>query len=119
MDLQKIYNRLLMMTGEEENQELLLTLCSAAAADIRRKVRDGCDQQEERLNAAAAGLAYYMLALIKYGGEGTASFKAGDITVTRKGEAAIRLAEQVRDTYYQLAADLLEDTDFLFRKVTA
>lgn len=119
MDIQKVYNRLLLMVGEGEDQELLLTLCSSAVREIKQKARDGCPPGDERLNAAAAGLAYYMLALTRYGGDDAGTFKAGDVTVSRDAAGAIRLARQVRDSYYELAADLLKDNGFFFGQVTA
>lgn len=119
MNIHSVYNRLLLMTGEDEDQELLLTLCSCAAREIKEKMRDDCPPEDERLTAAAAGLAYYMLALTKYGGDDAGSFKAGDITLSRDRAGAISLAQQVRDSYYRLAAGLLKDDGFFFGQVTA
>lgn len=121
MDTQKVYHKLQMMAGEgQEAQELLLMICSSAVKEIRAKVRNKDCINDERLTAAAAGLAYYMLTLLRCGNsDNMESFKAGDVSVTRNVKTSLELAAQVRDSYLELAADLLCDSGFAFRKVTA
>lgn len=121
MDIQRVYHRLRMMAGEgQEAEELLLMICSSAGKEIRNKVKNEQSMNDERLIAAAAGLAYYMLTLLRCGREdSTESFRAGDVSVTRNVKASLELAAKVRDSYLELAADLLNDGGFAFRKVTA
>ena len=101
MDTQKVYHKLQMMAGEgQEAQELLLMICSSAVKEIR--------------------LAYYMLTLLRCGSsDNMDSFKAGDVSVTRNVKTSLELAAQVRDSYMELASDLLCDSGFDFRRVTA
>ncbi len=121
MDTQKVYHKLQMMAGEgQEAQELLLMICSSAVKEIRGKIKNKECLNDERLTAAAAGLAYYMLTLLRCGSsDNMDSFKAGDVSVTRNVKTSIELAAQVRDSYMELASDLLCDSGFAFRRVTA
>lgn len=120
-ELQRVYNRLVLLLGDfDGEQELLFTLCSAALSEIKNRLRRREDEDDERLTAAAAGIAYYKLALIRSAREeGAVSFKAGDVTVNKNSRASLEGARVIRDEALHAAAGLLKDEAFLFRRVEA
>lgn len=115
-----VLNRLRqLVTLDEQGAENALPLCGLCLKEIKGRLREGADENDPRLAQAAAGLAYYRIALRNAAdGEGATSFKAGDVTVTRSPAAALQLAVAVRDEAIADAADLLTDRDFIFRQVS-
>lgn len=120
MNPQDILDRLALMAGlSDEEAAALLPLCGEAAADLRRALRPGVNEQTQsgRLTAAAAALAYYRYTLFRAPGGGWESFTAGDISVRQDGKTAVLLTKQVWLDAQSAVADLLEDDGFCFRQV--
>ncbi len=116
-----VLNRLRqLVTLDEQGAENALPLCGLCLEEIKGRLKEGADENDFRLAQAAAGLAFYRLALRNAAdGQGTTSFKAGDVTVTHSPAASIQLAVCVRDEAIAAAADLLTDRDFIFRQVSS
>lgn len=114
-----VLNRLRqLVTLDEQGAENALPLCGLCLDEIKSRLRDGADENDIRVAQAAAGLAYYRLALRQAAdGSNTTSFKAGDVTVTRSPGALLELATVVRDEALAQAAEIIDDKDFLFRQV--
>ncbi len=106
------------MTLDEKEAENALPLCSLCLNEIKKRLREGADENDSRIASAAAALAFYRIAIRNaVDSQGTTSFKAGDVTVSRTPAAAVELAVAVRDEAFAAAADLIEDSSFVFRQV--
>jgi hypothetical protein len=106
-----------MASIDEEGTAFGLSLCVTSLEEIRARLRDGADENDARVARAAAGIAFYKLALKRISEDGTASFKAGDVSVTQNPAALLAIAAKVRDEALAAAAPLLKDELFLFRKI--
>ena len=107
----------LLPVSDDERDELL-SLCRTAVETILPRLKESADPDDPRLLQAAAGVAYYSYMLRKSAADADmAYFKAGDVTVRRMGDAAVKRAESVRDALMLPALTLLQDEQFLFRSV--
>lgn len=94
---------------------LLLPVCLLCLEEIRGRLRDAKDENDARVSAAAAGLAFYRLALKRITEDGAAiSFKAGDVQITGSPAELLAAAAKVRDESLAAAAPLLRDDLFFF-----
>ena len=106
----------LMARLDDEGARGALAHCAAAMAQLLPRLKPGYAPDDPRLDRAAAAQALCMMLL--RGGEdndGVESFKAGDITVTKKqGSAKDRMAaaQKERDAAMADIAELLRDTGF-------
>ena len=107
-----------LVTLDSKGAENALPLCELCLSEVTGRLRSPNDANDVRLARAAAGLAFYRLALRQLAdGNGATTFKAGDVTVSRSPAATLAFAERVRDEGLAQAAALLADADFLFRQV--
>ena len=107
-----------LVTLDSKGAANALPLCEISLNEVISRLRTPDDANDLRVAKAAAGLAFYRFALRQLAdGNGATSFKAGDVTVSRSPAAPLDFAERVRDESLAQAADLLADTDFLFRQV--
>ena len=107
-----------LVTLDSKGAANALPLCEISLNEVISRLRTPDDANDLRVAKAAAGLAFYRYALRQLAdGNGATSFKAGDVTVSRSPAATLEFAERVRDESLAQAADLLADTDFLFRQV--
>ncbi len=107
-----------LVTLDSEGAENALPLCGLCLEETMSKLRPDADKEDMRIAQAAAGLAYYRTVLRNAADcEGTTSFKAGDVTVTRTPAAMLEIASQIRDDAFLQAADLFVDRNFIFRQV--
>ena len=107
-----------LVTLDSEGAENALPLCRLCLEETVSKLRSNADKDDPRIAQAAAGLAYYRSVLRNAAdSEGTTSFKAGDVTVTRTPAAALEIASLLRDEAFLQAADLFVDRSFIFRQV--
>lgn len=106
-----------MASIDEEGMAFGLSLCVTSLEEIRARLRDGADENDDRIGRAAAGLAFYKLALKRISADGAASFKAGDVSVTQNPAELLAIAAKVRDEALAAAAPLMKDELFLFRKI--
>ena len=107
-----------LVTLDEEGAENALPLCRICLEEIQSRLKESADKDDPRIAQAAAGLAYYRKVIREAAdNDGTTSFKAGDVTVTRTPAAMLEIACTVRDEAILQAAELLEDCGFVFRQV--
>ena len=111
-----IYALAASLAGEQLSQgqqELLAALCRAAEAELTARLRPGitAEQCADALVPAAAWTALAGLAGATE--EAAASFRVGDVSVTRDASAAGRLLEQAE----RLMAPWSGDGGFAFREV--
>ena len=106
-----------MASIDEEGTAFGLSLCVTSLEEIRARLRDGADEQDDRLARAAAGLAFYKLALKRMTRDGAVGFKAGDVSVTQNPAELLAIAAKVRDEALTAAAPLLRDELFLFQHI--
>ena len=122
MDLQIILKRFTLYASLTDAEAApWLPLVSDAAHDVHRMCRCSApdDAQINRLERAAAALAFYRYTLYRASGVGMEDFRAGDIEVSADKAAAVEFAERVWREEQGRASDLLNDGDFLFRRVGA
>lgn len=95
-----------------------LPLCGEAAASIRRQLKSGINETtyDSELTAAAAALAFYRYALLQAAND-TGDFKAGDVSISRRGPEKVQFAEAVYKEAKAEVAGLLLDADFVFERV--
>jgi hypothetical protein len=107
-----------LVTLDEEGAENALPLCRLCLEEIQSRLKESADKDDPRIAQAAAGLAYYRKVIREAAdNDGTTSFKAGDVTVTRTPAPMLEIACTVRDEAILQAAELLEDCGFVFRQV--
>ena len=112
--------RLLIDIEDDEAAKALLPWCAAAFAQLTPQVKPGRGN-DPRLDQAGAALALCML--LQSGGSGgddVASFKAGDITITKRdkdGKDRLSQAMQAKKAAFEEARELLRDTGFFVGEV--
>jgi len=118
--------RLLVEMTDDEAHETL-PFCAAATEQLLAKLKRGEDGEllnrtDPRLSRAAACAALVMVLNRRENsdGDGVESFKAGDITVNKRGQAArdrLRIAITERDAAMADISELLRDGRWAFESV--
>ena len=104
-------------------EEEILPLCRSCIKEIDSKLKPEADREDFRVIAAAAGLAYYKLALKKSSLEiepSITSFKAGDVSIEQDGKTVEDSLERAKDFYDKKAADIIplcKDDSFAFNQI--
>lgn len=104
-------------------EEEILPLCRSCIKEIESKLKPDADRKDFRVVAAAAGLAYYKLALKKSSMEseaGITSFKAGDVSIEQESKTVEDFLDRARDFYEKKAADIIplcKDDSFAFNQI--
>lgn len=104
-------------------EEEILPLCRSCIKEIESKLKPDADRKEFRVVAAAAGLAYYKLALKKSSMEseaGITSFKAGDVSIEQESKTVEDFLDRAKDFYEKKAADIIplcKDDSFAFNQI--
>ena len=92
-----------------------LPLCEAAVKTLQKRKKDNADSDDPRLIKAAAAIAYYDLTVLNTSDEdGTASFKAGDVTVSRSTSVMLERASLIKNEAILQALPLLRDEEAVF-----
>ncbi len=117
-----ILGRLKLMTELDEAAALAaLPFCAAAMEQLLPQIKTECGN-DPRLDQAGAAIAFCLLAQRAQSSDddNIASFKAGDITVTKQGafgKDRLAQAEQLRKTAMEDIQGLLCDTGFYAKDV--
>ena len=104
-------------------EEEILPLCRSCIKEIESKLKPDADRKDFRVVAAAAGLAYYKLALKKSLMEseaGITSFKAGDVSIEQESKTVEDFLDRAKDFYEKKAADIIplcKDDSFAFNQI--
>lgn len=105
------------------DEDEILSLCRSSLKEIEAKLRGDADRTDIRIVAAAAGLAYYKLALkqsrIDEESDIT-SFSAGDVSVTQNSvskENCLKQAESFYKKTLEALAPMCQDNSFVFRQI--
>lgn len=104
-------------------EEEILPLCRSCIKEIESKLKPDADRKDFRVVAAAAGLAYYKLALKKSSMEseaGITSFKAGDVSIEQESKTVEDFLDRAKDFYGKKAADIIplcKDDSFAFNQI--
>lgn len=108
------------MAGGEVSETVMMTMCSAAAQELKNRLREGIGAEEiKELFVAAAGV----LALSMYIAGGTAapnavrSFRAGSLSVTCAGAEDTPSAASLRRQAERMLSAYLRDEGFAFMGV--
>ena len=104
-------------------EEEILPLCHSCIKEIDSRLKPDADREDFRVIAAAAGLAYYKLALKKSSIESEpsiTSFKAGDVSIEQDNKTVEDFLERAKDFYDKKAADIIplcKDDSFAFNQI--
>ena len=101
----------LMMELDDQGARMALPFCAAAVEHLLPQLKD-VHANDPRLDQAAAAMACCLLLRRAQEEDGIASFKAGDITVTKGGKDRLAWAQQARRDAMEDIQDLLKDTGF-------
>jgi len=120
MTPETILDRLKLMT-EIDDDNAALPFCQAAMEQLAAGLKPRRqNKQDPRLLQAGAAIALCMLLMQEEGGRlggGIESFKAGDITVTKKDgqKGRLAIAERLRKEALEDIRELMRDTGFYAR----
>lgn len=120
MNVEKVFKKFSELLGKEfEASSKWLNLCEEAIDEMKIKIKDTSDtkENEDRLNMAAAALAFYKYVLCNYreiSNSAIATFSSEDLTEKR---IAISAAKTVWTSAKETINELLKDPDFVFRSV--
>lgn len=104
-------------------EEEILPLCRSCIKEIDSRLKPDADREDFRVIAAAAGLAYYKLALKKSSLESEpsiTSFKAGDVSIEQDSKTVEDFLEHAKDFYDKKSADIIplcKDDSFAFNQI--
>ena len=104
-------------------EEEILPLCRSCIKEIDSRLKPDADREDFRVIAAAAGLAYYKLALKKSSLESEpsiTSFKAGDVSIEQDSKTVEDVLERAKDFYDKKSADIIplcKDDSFAFNQI--
>lgn len=104
-------------------EEEILPLCRSCIKEIDSRLKPDADREDFRVIAAAAGLAYYKLALKKSSLESEpsiTSFKAGDVSIEQDSKTVEDSLERAKDFYDKKSADIIplcKDDSFAFNQI--
>lgn len=104
-------------------EEEILPLCRSCIKEIDSRLKPDADREDFRVIAAAAGLAYYKLALKKSSLESEpsiTSFKAGDVSIEQDSKTVEDFLERAKDFYDKKLADIIplcKDDSFAFNQI--
>lgn len=104
-------------------EEEILPLCRSCIKEIDSRLKPDADREDFRVIAAAAGLAYYKLALKKSSLESEpsiTSFKAGDVSIEQDSKTVEAFLERAKDFYDKKSADIIplcKDDSFAFNQI--
>lgn len=104
-------------------EEEILPLCRSCIKEIDSRLKPDADREDFRVIAAAAGLAYYKLALKKSSLESEpsiTSFKAGDVSIEQDSKTVEDFLERAKDFYDKKSTDIIplcKDDSFAFNQI--
>ena len=95
-----------------------MPFCVSACAKLSKRLKDVKFEDEPSVINACAGIALYSYTLLQNSGsDDFASFKAGDVTISKSPSAIIENAIKFRDEALIQASEYLTDVDFVFKAV--
>lgn len=107
-----------LVSADEQTSETLRFFCEAAVATMNHRLKPDADASDRRLILATAALARfrYLQALCDDESD-MISLKAGDVTVRKDSNAAMKRAEQFCRETLSDVRELLIDTAFIFAAI--
>ena len=114
IDRQQVISLFEEMYGGEDCEGRVPSLCEAACLSVEAKMKKGADCADAGILMLAAALLNRRLISRIADEEAVSSFKAGDVTVSRKTGERLRNAESDVEQALALAAPQLRDDGFLF-----
>ena len=106
----QVYAQALLLAGELEQRQsqLLQVLCSAAAASLAARLRDGITPEDCKADFIAAASLYALASLGEVQETSVEEFRAGDLTV-KKGNTIKGVSQGLRNQADQVIAPYLAD----------
>lgn len=107
-----------LITLDSEATERMKFFCESAVATMNSRIKRNADASDRRLILAAAALAHYRyLQMLCDEESDLTSMKAGDVTVRRDADAAMKRARQFCEETLLDVRDLLVDASFIFTAI--
>ena len=114
IDRQRVISAFEQLYDAGDYAERLTPFCEAACLAVEAKMRKNADCSDSRIISLAAALLNRRIISRIADDDGVASFRAGDVTVTKKTGEKIKEAGEDVSRALELAAPLLRDDSFLF-----
>ena len=120
MNVEKSFKKFAERLGKEfDSSSKWLNLCEEAISEIKIQIKDNSDtkENEDRLNTAAAALAFYKYALCNYKemcASSISTFSNEDLT---EKKIAISVAKTAWENARLNIIDILKDAGFVFRGI--
>lgn len=109
------------ISAYEESE--IISLCNSSLKEIEAKLKTDADKNDVRVIAAAAGLAYYKLALKQNSADDDldiTSFSAGDVNITKNSVSKEKMLEKAKEFYEKSLEDIIpmyQDNSFVFKQI--
>lgn len=101
-----------------EEAKRAMPFCLSACAQLSKRLKNVKYEDEPAVINACVGIALYNYSLLNSTSQDNfASFKAGDVTVSKSSSAILESAVKLRDEALFQATEYLKDVDFIFEAV--
>lgn len=101
-----------------EDVKKAIPFCVSACANLSKRLKDVKFEDEPAVINACVGMAFYSYTLLQSSSSDEfASFKAGDVTISKSASATVENAVKFRDESLLQASEYLTDVDFVFKAV--
>lgn len=101
-----------------EEAKRAMPFCLSACAQLSKRLKNVKYEDEPAVINACVGIALYNYSLLNSTSQDNfASFKAGDVTVSKSSSAILESAVKLRDEALLQATEYLKDVDFIFEAV--
>lgn len=114
IDRHKVISAFEKLYDSGENEACLMHRCDAVCLAVEAKLRKAAYAEREEIILFAAALLNRRLIGKTADEDAVASFRAGDVTVSRRTGEKLANAEKDTQRAFELAAHLLRDDGFLF-----
>ena len=114
IDRHRVINEFEKLYDSGQNEACLMPQCEAVCLAVEAKLRRAAYAGREEIILFAAALLNRRLTGKTADEDAVASFRAGDVTVSRRTGEKLANAEKETQRAFELAAPLLRDDGFLF-----
>lgn len=117
IDILSIFECFKLLTGvQDEDLEKYLPICSSALTEITSRLRFDVNvsEYESRLVFACSALAAYRYRLISTAQDDGITFKAGDVSVSKRPNGSTEMSLKVYEEAISDLSAILKDNGFLF-----
>lgn len=117
MNLSKVLENFLLISGVDQNKSIVyMPILKSAVRKLTSKLKNKTTKEEDepRLNHAAAALAFYDYILCMKSKNSVASFSTGEINIKTNLDSSLNAAKDIWLSEKEGIIDLLKDDTFAF-----